>query len=333
MVRDLTTVATISWVAMQNIVNWVDRPAAEYLTSLQCECPIDSEGFIAAICLYGVKVPAAQVMSRIDALTRAGACSRVTEFAAQRTDLSDDDLNVLRRWPELSRIEVANTSVTGHGFRLLAEEQALRKLEALGPGVVKHADLASQAISQLPRLRSVALLYSDLTDDGVEALSASTSLEHLDITGTVTTGKGIATLAKVQTLRELLVGETCIDDAAVEALSILPCLESISMYRSNVTDRGAARLSTFPALRRIMLDGTRVTDEGLGYLARLKHLESLTVQNTGITQSAVDIFGQMKQLMFLMVDFHRLGSNGIQRLRQKLSSCMIVDPSEEVSSE
>jgi hypothetical protein len=151
---------------------------------------------------------------------------------------------------------------------------------------LSHLDLADTQFTDddadyligLPRLVSLDVSHTLLTDEGVEKLAAM-PLESLTMVGTKISGEALNTLGDIHSLKVLNLSQTKVQDN-LGALDGLQRLEWI--YLDGVDLRG-------------------VSDTTLDQLAQMPLLRRLTLTNTGISQRAIDRLRSAKPGMQLDV--------------------------------
>ena len=77
------------------------------------------------------------------------------------------------------------------------------------------------------------------------------------------TDKGLAKIAELPALRELVVTPFKATDAACQSLARNRSLQVLSLAESQITDEGLQRLAAIPTLRKVSIRGTRITNAGI----------------------------------------------------------------------
>jgi hypothetical protein len=93
-------------------------------------------------------------------------------------------------------------------------------------------------------------------------------LESLKIGGTQITDYAMADLARISALHHLDLARTQITDAGIAPLLDLKSLATLKLSETEITDAGLRKLQDLPDLRAITLDETQVTAEGVARFAR-----------------------------------------------------------------
>jgi hypothetical protein len=166
-------------------------------------------------------------------------------------------------------------------------------------------------LAYYPDLTGLELRGSDVTDDGMTALSRFTGLVRLDISRTAVRAAGIEQLRLVPTLSSLTLDarqlrqlatvprdalprvkhvwldDPRIDDRAIAGLDRWENLDSVEVHQGVISDNGLARLGCHTTLTRLVVDnGAGITDAGLRHLRDLKRLQFLFLSGTKATPTA-----------------------------------------------
>jgi hypothetical protein len=127
-------------------------------------------------------------------------------------------------------------------------------------GVDEHLPL----LAELPRLRELELVGSDVKAPGMRAVGRLTGLHNLTLNGSPVT------------------------DAMLRELKGLRGLEVLSLSGTEVTDAGLAALVPLTGLRDLGLQGcSGITDAGVERLTCLKGIRVLRLRNTGVTEAGI----------------------------------------------
>lgn len=98
------------------------------------------------------------------------------------------DYSVLKQYPQVSVLQMANADVTDSTLEHLRGMNNLYKLD-LGKSQVTDAGL--KALKDLPKLRELFLNDTKITDAGLKELAAIPTLERLNVRGTAITDEAI----------------------------------------------------------------------------------------------------------------------------------------------
>jgi hypothetical protein len=147
-------------------------------------------------------------------------------------------------------------------------------------------------LQRLPKLTSLRLCDSNVSDQDLAHLSRLTQLEDLSLGYTRINGSGLVHLREFHALTRLELEKTDVDDAGVSYLVGLPKLEELNLSESRVTDEGLKRLAEIPSLKKIDLTGTLITDASIPLIKRIQSRIDLVLWETEISlKGAATIVG------------------------------------------
>ncbi len=260
----------------------------------------------------------------------------------EATEIGDLGLGALARCSTLKRLKLDSTTVSDRG---LVHLSGLRQLESLSlagtlvrtlaplPANLKELDLSStnaglDAMRQVAALRSltrVDLAYTDLSNPASQDLlgELAPTLRVLDLTGADIEDRGIAAIAKLKGLEELLVNHGRFTEKGFASLASLVNLRRFEAVRTRITAASAATLQAWPKLERLNLDYTTFNDEGLKAISSLP-LRELRLDSANITDAGVVPLSAMKSLKLVNL-YHTLVSEDAHgRLVQALPDTKII---------
>jgi hypothetical protein len=217
---------------------------------------------------------------------------------------------------------------------------AVVELRFRGPAV-DPALLAT--LPQLPALESVVLAGSEAGDEALEPLGRITTLKNLDLRDCRVTNAGLAHLVNLKSLAALRLsgksGRTTIDDAGMEQvaklgslralmldflwisevglekLTPLSGLEDLTLAQTLVGDDALPAIARFPKLRRLRLAKTTITAAGLPPLAHLANLADLDLSEcAALDDAALEPVGRLVSLERLNLWRVPVGDTGIMKL-------------------
>ena len=196
-----------------------------------------------------VDLAAASALRELGAVVVRNATTDRTESVNLRLLESPDDLQ--QAWshvltlPGVKSVDVSTTSITPDQIMQLAGNRTIDTFQAS---------------------------YTELDDQGLAAL-VGMPLEALHVGATKVTTAGLATIAKITSLRVLTLSETSIGDD-VGVLRDLPRLEWLVLGSNTISDNAFAQLAEFETL-------THLSVQGATYSAAA--LDSLREQRKGIS--------------------------------------------------
>ncbi len=242
--------------------------------------------------------------------------------------VTETGLVALSKLPSLKNITVDGDSLGEEGLKLLSKFKSLEHV------YIDNTDKMDAIIKELINLRGLKKLTlgTGLTDNGLIQLKNMQSLQALTIGPSRITGKGIAALAEISSLRVLQLHQATLasedDWMAIGKLSALQSL-SLRYLRSEVTDAHISHLSGLQFLKYLSIDAfvikdrkaissLNVTDSGLRCLSKLKSLEHLTLRGAKITDEGIQQLSQISTLEHLDLVGCDVTEDGLQRLKKKL---------------
>ena len=113
-------------------------------------------------------------------------------------------------------------------------------------------------------------------------LRALPKLETLDLSLTGVTDDDLKYLQDLKSLRRLELHSTDISDAGLAHLRRLKKLELLRLGSTKVTDAGLTQLKSLTGLKTLMLGGN-ITDAGLEHLMQMRQLQSVSLGETKMT--------------------------------------------------
>ncbi|MDB5346500.1 MAG: hypothetical protein JWP89_4877 [Schlesneria sp.] len=239
--------------------------------------------------------------------------SRWKSVTLSKTSVDDKGLiDLCHRAPNLEELHIASDLLTDVAMGAICSLPKLKSL--LLDGVPNVGDLGIANVSRIADLRELYLNGTQLTDEGVKAITSAKHLWSLSLKGTKITDTGVALLGKSaplgilvldgtpvhgSTLAELNLGDRAslhlggcpIDDAAVEKLiQAHPQIETLDLSGTHVTDGCMPVVADLKGLCGIQLHGTDVSDRGLEQLHNHPMLSMIYLQNTAASDDAVSEF-------------------------------------------
>jgi len=185
-----------------------------------------------------------------------------------------DDIALYARMPRLTSVTLPGDWTREH-LRALAMFPVLNDLH-LSNAKIADRDLA--LLADIKSLREVAAPIT-LTDSGAAALAQAAHLERLEVTACRgLTDRGVADLAKIPALKQLLLGPG-VGDGAIAELVKLPALESLSFDRSSLTAQGLGKLEQCRSLKSLALQNIVIDGAGVAALKKLSWLSTLSIFN------------------------------------------------------
>lgn len=171
------------------------------------------------------------------------------------------------------------------------EFELLPALELLNLGDRSTGDADLREIAKLTQLRCLLIGNAcDVTDAGLECLSALKKLRVLSLSGSKITDDGLRHLATLTRLEVLELDHAPIRGSGLAHLRSLRNLKLLSLRFTPLRDDGLVHLSSLTSLERLYFFETPLTDAGLEHLKPLTGLEILHLGKTGVTFAGADAF-------------------------------------------
>ena len=254
-----------------------------------------------------------------------GSLRDLQELTFYRTGLSDGALSHLANLASLKELSVGGSGFTSAGFLHLA---GMSKLEDLYLKDARGLDLVAFAhLARVLSLRKLTFSGGSFSDADLAPLAALVNLERLSLSEcNEVHGTFCKHLIGLPRLRRLTLGE----------------------FGGQVTDEGLASIAGLSSLTNLHVSGP-FTNVGLAHLAVLQNLDSLAVESSHVTAQGIAVVAKLPKLNYLYFDtpdladdsipallrcsmletlrFRRssLSDAGLQRLRDSLPKCGVVD--------
>ena len=234
----------------------------------------------------------------IPGLTRVGLGNKAGSDAAVA--------ELVKAVPNLEYLNLGYSSCTDKAFVEIAKLTKLRELKAMELPITSAAMVS---IAKLPNLQQLDVSKTAIGDDGLEALKGSplTNLWFNTMKGV--TKKGVAAIAAMPKLTNLVVQFAEIN-AEVEELGKSKTLKEITFMNSTLDDVGGVQLAKIKTLENLFLWSTKVTDKTMEALSGLP-LKVLYISNTAVTDAGLKPLGQVKTLETLWIDRTAIGDKGV----------------------
>jgi repressor of nif and glnA expression len=162
-------------------------------------------------------------------------------------EISDRGLEFLSKARSLERLSIADTRLTGEGFRAFSPDSSLRWICA------ENITVNDAGLAAISRLKNLEVLVANgakrVTDDGLAHLAEMKSLQALGLRGTKITTIGVRHLARAESIERLDLRDTRVDDDALEHLSQIKTLRELCVRNTLMSDQATNELeSSIPKL-------------------------------------------------------------------------------------
>jgi Leucine-rich repeat (LRR) protein len=293
--------------------------------------PVSPEAF------FGTEEEAIAVVKRVGG--RIGEPNTlITWVDLSRTKITDWHLTLLRVMPHLALVNLRDTAVSDDGLA------HLRGLDHIQELVVDETQVAGSGLEHLKGSKLIALTIGSpwLKELQLQHIARFSNLEFLHLIGPVNddclqhleglsrldtfvvinddslrretvTDAGLAHLAGLVQLQELVLDCLLVTDAGVAHLKGLSNLEILSL-RAPMSDAGMAHLAGLSKLRSLTLNGASVTDAGLAHLRGLTELDELTIHDLDHVELGLVHLATLTNLRQLIVSGPRLRGEALKAL-------------------
>ena len=150
-------------------------------------------------------------------------------------------------------------------------------------------DEAAKLLGQFPKLKTLRVSQTQISDLGLEHLAALKSLEKLDLSeNSQIFDGGLMHLSGMTQLKWLNLWRVAISDLGVMHLAGLTNLEWLNLDNTQLSDSGLPHLAEMTNLTFLHLGSTFISDAGLEHLHPLTSLKDLKVTRTGVSEAGVE---------------------------------------------
>jgi Leucine-rich repeat (LRR) protein len=258
--------------------------------------------------------------------------------------LNDDWLANVADLPDLTSLDLANTSVKGPGLKVVATLknleslnltltpvtdqyleplQTLTKLKVLGLASAQCTGEGYRFFDNLKQLENANFHFTPVNDAGLAGISHVPSLIRLEIVHTHFTDAGTSALAKLVNMERLQIGSREATGAAVAPLVAMKKLRELDLHDGQATVEGLKHASHIPTLTVLRVYGP-VKDEGATEIAKLKNLQTLIIPNSGITDAGLEQLAALKELKSLDIKGCKVTDAGVAKLKQAIPALEVV---------
>jgi hypothetical protein len=223
---------------------------------------------------------------------------------------------------EVIAVDLSNAWLTDADMELLAKQP---KLESINLAYTKVTDLGLEHLAPLKNVKVLDLYYAEaVTDLGIAHLKHWRNLEYLNVRGTKVTSSLFEHVSNMSQLRFLDVGHSRVNDDLFEVLDSLPRLEHLAFGGNKMSGTALPLLKSLPALKSLSVSGQQRTDSGLWsvsvtdfsipHIAAISKLEVLDLGETTITDRGLAELARLKHLHTLDLRGTRITSKGLAAL-------------------
>lgn len=166
--------------------------------------------------------------------------------------LNDEGLKHIGNLGKLTHLYLCGNNFTIEGLKHLSN---LTKLRTFSSEWLPEGGEAIQILAKLPKLTSLGLNETDITNDDLIPLK-STNLKELNIGGKNITGEALKHIGQINTLENLMLGHSGIQKVTNESLTHiqgLTNLKRLTLKLTEVTEAGLSQLTPLVSLKKLQL--------------------------------------------------------------------------------
>jgi hypothetical protein len=213
-------------------------------------------------------------------------------------------------------------------------------------------DAQCRLLARLSRLTHLTVLYSNVGDEGVAALTSLRNLESIDLQQAKITNRALESLASIKSLTYVDVSFNSIDDSGVQRLSQLPVLKELQLHGANVHGEGLRGLANLEylgmgdapiddssmacigklhKLKWLQISDAKFTSEGLKKLEVLVDLEHLHARGTSICDEDLEVISRFTKLRSLEIRGTRVTDKGLATIEKMKSLISVIIDKKKIS--
>ncbi|MBI4662798.1 MAG: hypothetical protein HY735_28620 [Verrucomicrobia bacterium] len=251
--------------------------------------------------------------------------NRVVEISCWNNKrVTDEDLKLLRLFPDLLSVYLGNTDLSDACLPHLA---GLAKLQELYLNGMKITDTGLPALKGLKNLHGLALENTGITDSGFKHLLSLTNLSLLGLRETLLTDESAKALAHFPKLTGLSFGGPRTTDQALSQIANLTQLNSLALRSPNMTDQGVEELKRLKNLNGLELDGAKFSGRTLSMMTDFKDLKRLSINGAALQNDDLAPVSGCQKLEELILSQTRLDENCLSHVKDlvNLSALSVTD--------
>jgi Leucine-rich repeat (LRR) protein len=229
----------------------------------------------------------------------------------------------IRYWPGESSVSPGTTWVPGWLRDFIGVDYFAT---VTGVHVPDARAEALRQVGRLPKLRTLSIDSSSVSDEGLAHLKGLTNLSvltlyrdpfvysRLDHLPPAVSEQGLTHLGPLTSLSVLVLNGIPLTDAGLVHLSGLRKLRRLDLWYTQITGSGFVYLAGLTGLTRLDLGGTPVTDAALAQLEELPNLLELDLAYTGVSDAGLVRLTRLSKLTKLGLNSTRVTDEGIGHL-------------------
>jgi serine/threonine protein kinase len=188
-------------------------------------------------------------------------------------NLSNEEIDIFNRLqsdPMTSSVDLTNKKISDLGMKALS---GLRFVERVNlSGCYRLTDMGLKYLVGWP-LRFLSVKGTQLTDDGMQAISSISTLESLDLSDTDVSNAGCRLLRRLSKLRALRLSRTSINGNALKSIAKLTDLEELLLNGDDISGHLGALEPL--QLRELQMMAAGLNDQDLENVSKMKSFDYL----------------------------------------------------------
>lgn len=264
-----------------------------------------------------------QVELTADEFAPVAKLSQLIHLVISRLPIGDDALKHLAQLRQVATLHLDNLPITDEGIAALATMDRLQKLYVSSspwknePAATKVTGTGFAALARLPDLKILSLHGTNVTDEGLAGVAELEGLEQLLLShANSVTAEGISALAKMHGLKRLMIEGPKLNGDGFAPLAGLTNLRSLVIYGdADLGDAGARHVAHLGKLRQLITPGRGLTERGLFHLAGLRELRVLTLPEAKLSAGVLDRLAELPKLKILKFDAQFVDDEVVDELR------------------
>jgi len=236
--------------------------------------------------------------------------------------ITDSGIANLKKLPSLKQLDITHSQVTDNGLAHLKEIKSLEYLDLPQLCITDNGLAHLSGLSNLKHLNVGASTASPITDVGLSHLKGLKLLEELHIAGQGITDEGMAYIAELTNLKDLLLmtgplNQGRLTGAGLSSLTRLRSLEKLYLNQTDMTLTDLTQIGKLPNLTN--LDVTQIHHGNnfldISGLTKLKHLSINLTRPDVFVDEDLACLARLKNLEWLQIGPREFSDLGIGYLR------------------
>jgi len=161
---------------------------------------------------------------------------------------------------------------------------------------------------------SIHIVSAVVTDEDAAAIAKLTTLRVLLIEDSQLTAAGVECLSQLPALEHLRLRGRPLDDAALAAVANLKTLRVLNLPHGTFTDSGVQQLAALPKLVQLRLGSRQLTDQSLAAMQQFPALVRIHLLEAPITDRGLQAVAANKRLESLYLDQSLITEAGLRKL-------------------